>query len=148
MYVDSFIFFYSQYLSIFNKNIWYDSSYYLFFITLKCECVNILSSYKDFEYFLIKFFFSGLIVMRSGLGYCCIVLLFLIIKYILCVVDKILIKCGMKIIDDELNRHIPLLDITYKYLTFYLVSFNIIVLIPILQNLLSIRRQSFCHEAK
>ncbi|KAL4107164.1 hypothetical protein QTP88_017549 [Uroleucon formosanum] len=90
----------------------------------------------------------GLIVIRSGLGYCCIVLLFLIIKYILCVVDKILIKSGMRIFDDALNRHIPLLDITYKYLTFYLVSFNIMVLIPMLQKLLSMSRQSFYHEAK
>lgn len=90
----------------------------------------------------------GLIVIRSGLGYGCIVLLFLIIKYILCVVDKILVNCGMKIFDDVLKRHIPLLDITYKYLTFYLVSFNIIVLIPFLQNSLFISRQSFYHEAK
>jgi sphingosine-1-phosphate phosphatase 1 len=90
----------------------------------------------------------GLIVIRSGLGYCCIVLLFLIIKYILCVVDKILIKSGIRIFDDALNRHIPLLDITYKYFTFYLVSFNIIVLIPMLQKLLSMSRQSFYHEAK
>lgn len=87
-------------------------------------------------------------MIRSGLGYCCIVLLFLIIKYILCVVDKILIKSGMRIFDDALNRHIPLLDITYKYLTFYLVSFNIMVLIPMLQKLLSMSRQSFYHEAK
>jgi len=54
----------------------------------------------------------------------------------------------MRIFDDALNRHIPLLDITYKYLTFYLVSFNIMVLIPMLQKLLSMSRQSFYHEAK
>lgn len=115
------------------------------------NCVNTFSyHYKDLKYIIIYlyFFLLGLIVIRSGLGYCCIVLSFLIIKYILCVVDKILIKSGMRIHDDELNRHIPLLDITYKYLTFYLVSFNIIVLIPYLQKLLSISRQSFYHEAK
>jgi len=90
----------------------------------------------------------GVIVIRSALGYGCIVMLFLIIKYFLCVIDKILIKSGMKIIDDVLKRHIPLLDITYKYLTFYLVSFNIIFLIPFFQSLLFVSRESFYHEAK
>lgn len=87
-------------------------------------------------------------MIRSGLGYVCIVLLFLVLKYILCVVDVILVKIGLKIMDDVLNRHIPVLDITYKYLTFYLVSFNIMVLIPILQKMLNMHRQSFYHEAK
>lgn len=87
-------------------------------------------------------------VIRSGLGYLCIVLLFLIIKYILCVVDVILIKSGIKIIDDVTKRHIPVLDITYKYISFYLVSFNIMFLIPYLQKLLYVERLSFYHEAK
>lgn len=87
-------------------------------------------------------------MIRSCLGYGCIVLLFLIIKYFLCVIDKILIKSGMKIIDDVLKRHIPLLDITYKYFTFYLVSLNIFILIPLLQKLLFLPRESFYHEAK
>uniref|UniRef100_A0A2H8TT34 Sphingosine-1-phosphate phosphatase 2 n=1 Tax=Melanaphis sacchari TaxID=742174 RepID=A0A2H8TT34_9HEMI len=90
----------------------------------------------------------SVIVIRSGLGYGCIILLFLIIKYFLCVIDKILIKSGMKIFDDVLKRHIPLIDITYKYLTFYFVSFNILVLIPFLQKLLFVSRESFYHEAK
>ncbi|CAH1737146.1 sphingosine-1-phosphate phosphatase 2-like [Aphis gossypii] len=92
--------------------------------------------------------YLGVIVIRSCLGYGCIVLLFLIIKYFLCVIDKILIKSGMKIIDDVLKRHIPLLDITYKYFTFYLVSLNIFILIPLLQKLLFLPRESFYHEAK
>lgn len=50
--------------------------------------------------------------------------------------------------DDVLNRHIPVIDITYKYLTFYLVSFNVIVLIPIFHQMLKVHRQSFIHEAK
>lgn len=87
-------------------------------------------------------------VLRSGLGYLCIIMLFLIIKYIFCFVDVVLVKCGVKIIDDVLKRHIPLLDITYKYVSFYLVSFNIIFLIPILQKLLHVERLSFYHEAK
>ncbi|VVC45178.1 Hypothetical protein CINCED_3A024896 [Cinara cedri] len=90
----------------------------------------------------------GVMVVRSGLGYLCIVMSFLIIKYILCFVDVILVKCGVKIIDDVLRRHIPLLDITYKYVTFYLVSFNLIFVVPILQKLLHVERLSFYHEAK
>lgn len=89
-----------------------------------------------------------MIVIRSGLGYACIVLLFLIIKYALCVVDIILSKSGIQIMDDVLKRHIPVIDITYKYITFYLVSFNILVLIPILQKLLHMERLSYYHEAK
>lgn len=92
--------------------------------------------------------FSGIIVIRSAVGYVCIVFLFLIFKYILCIVDIIFKKCGMKIMDEELSRHIPVLDITYKYLTFYIVSFSIMCLIPYLQNLLNVKRLSFYHEAK
>jgi len=54
----------------------------------------------------------------------------------------------MKIFDDVLKRHIPLLDITYKYFTFYMVSLNIFILIPFLQKLLFVPRDSFYHEAK
>jgi len=90
----------------------------------------------------------GVIVARSCLGYVCIVLLFLIIKYILCIVDVILIKSGLTIMDEVLKRHIPVLDITYKYLTFYLVSFNILFLIPLFQKMLHVERLSFYHEAK
>lgn len=94
------------------------------------------------------FVLLGVMAIRSGLGYLCIVLFFLIIKYILCFIDVILVKCGVKIIDDVLKRHIPLLDITYKYVTFYLVSCNIIFLVPILQKLIHVERVSFYHEAK
>lgn len=87
-------------------------------------------------------------MLRSGLGYGCIILLFLIIKYVLCIVDVILIKSGLQVMDEVLNRHIPVIDISYKYLTFYLVSFNILFLIPLLQRLLHVERLSFYHEAK
>lgn len=87
-------------------------------------------------------------MVRSALGYGCIILLFLVLKYILCVVDVIFVKSGLQIKDNILNRHIPVLDITYKYLTFYLVSFNIIVLIPLCHQILNVHRQSFMHEAK
>lgn len=50
--------------------------------------------------------------------------------------------------DEVLKRHIPVLDITYKYLSFYVVSFNIIYLVPMLQKLLSVERQSFYQEAR
>lgn len=103
--------------------------------------INNLVSWPSINYL-------GVIVIRSCLGYGCIVLLFLIIKYFLCVIDKILIKSGMKIFDDVLKRHIPLLDIAYKYFTFYLVSLNIFILIPFLQKLLFVPRESFYHEAK
>lgn len=63
-------------------------------------------------------------------------------------VDVILIKSGIKIINEVTKRHIPVLDITYKYISFYLVSFNILFLIPFLQKLLYVERLSFYHEAK
>jgi len=90
----------------------------------------------------------GVIMIRSGLGYVCIILFFVIMKYILSAVDVIFVKSGVQIRDEVLKRHIPVLDISYKYLTFYVVSFNIIVLIPIFQKLLSVERLSFYHEAK
>lgn len=90
----------------------------------------------------------GVIIIRSGLGYTCIILIFMCIKYILCIVDEIFIQSGIQIKDEVLKRHIPVLDISYKYLTFYLVSFNIIVFIPMFQKLLFLERLSFYHEAK
>lgn len=87
-------------------------------------------------------------MVRSGLGYGCIILLFIIVKYILCIVDVLLVKSGVKVMDEVLKRHIPVLDITYKYLSFYVVSFNIIYLVPMLQKLLSVERQSFYQEAR
>lgn len=82
------------------------------------------------------------------MGYGCIITFFLIMKYILYFVDVILIKSGVQVIDGVLKRHIPVLDLTYKYLTFYFVSFNIIFLVPLFQKLLSVERLSFYHEAK
>lgn len=89
-----------------------------------------------------------MIMIRSGLGYVCIILFFMIMKYILSAVDVIFVKSGVQIRDEVLKRHIPLLDISYKYLTFYVVSFNIVVLIPMFQKLLLVERLSFYHEAK
>lgn len=106
-----------------------------------------LSSYVNNLNFF-KNFFPGKIVARSGLGYMCIVLFFFIIKSILHVVDLILKKIGLQITDEVLRRHIPLIDITYKYLTFYLVSFNIMFLVPLIYKWLGVERLTFYQEAK
>ncbi|XP_050443069.1 sphingosine-1-phosphate phosphatase 2-like [Adelges cooleyi] len=90
----------------------------------------------------------GMIVIRSGLGYACIAVSFLIVKYVFVVVDVLLTKCGVTVTDSNLNRHIAVLDNTYKYLTFYLVSGVTIFVIPLLQRELHVQRLSFYNEAK
>ncbi|XP_050520620.1 sphingosine-1-phosphate phosphatase 2-like [Daktulosphaira vitifoliae] len=90
----------------------------------------------------------GNIVIRSGLGYICIVVFLLIVKYAFDGLDVLLSICGIKVMDDKLNRRVAILDNAYKYLSIYLVSFVIIFGIPLLQQTLGVGRQSFYNEAK
>ena len=86
---------------------------------------------------------------RTVIGLMCIVASFLVFEALIKIVDIIFEKLlGIPPKVRNGKRHIPFLDLTYKYLSYCVTSFHVTCSIPWLFNYLNIGNHSFYVEEK
>lgn len=84
---------------------------------------------------------------RTVVGLCCIAASFIMFKILFKVVDVIfekLLKISPRIASNK--QHIPILDLSYKYLSYCVTAFHVTCSIPKLFNHLNIANPSYYLE--
>lgn len=92
----------------------------------------------------------ALISFRTIFGFCCIIFLRGICKSIsysiMCAILRVNSKELIKSENSLINKNKIIVDLVYKYVTYFIVGFNIAYLMPYIFTIIGIERSSFYSE--